>query len=443
VIAAGRGGARGAWLPLACLLASAPVQAQQEVEPWTLERALAHALEHNPDVRIARERVAAARATIEQADAALRPLLQLQSSYVRTNNPMQVFGAVLNQREYSTALDFNDVPDLDNLNVRGILTLPLYGGGGLAAGREAAAAEVAAAELHAQAVRDAFAFETARTFHVVLTTREMIGAAEAGVRSFETAREIALARVETGTALETELLDVEVRLAQAREDLVRAGNASALAVRALANLLGIEGGLVVAEDVPSVAPPPQDAVSVRPELEAVREAQRSAEARVREARSGQRPRVNAFGALDHDRGWVTDGDGTSYTAGVTADWDLWDGKRTTGRVAEATSQLTAAREEERRLRLAFELETERARLGLDEAERRLAVTAASIALAEKSVEITRARFEQGLALASQLIDAETALTVARVRRAEAQGDRRIAIAALRRALGLPQVDVVR
>jgi outer membrane protein TolC len=39
-----------------------------------------------------------------------------------------------------------------------------------------------------------------------------------------------------------------------------------------------------------------------------------------------------------------------------------------------------------------------------------------------------------------LIDAETALVAARVRRAEAEADRQIAVAAVRKALGLPQLE---
>ena len=38
------------------------------------------------------------------------------------------------------------------------------------------------------------------------------------------------------------------------------------------------------------------------------------------------------------------------------------------------------------------------------------------------------------------MDAETALVTARVRRAEVEADRQIAIAALRKAFGLPQLD---
>jgi outer membrane protein TolC len=47
---------------------------------------------------------------------------------------------------------------------------------------------------------------------------------------------------------------------------------------------------------------------------------------------------------------------------------------------------------------------------------------------------------KGEALSTQLIDSETALVAARVRRAEAEADQQIAIAALRKALALPQLD---
>jgi outer membrane protein TolC len=83
---------------------------------------------------------------------------------------------------------------------------------------------------------------------------------------------------------------------------------------------------------------------------------------------------------------------------------------------------------------------ERARLDLKSANERLVVTEQAISKAAESAEITRARFEQGEALATQVIDAETALVAARVRRAEAEADQRIAVGALRKAAGLPQLD---
>jgi len=152
------------------------------------------------------------------------------------------------------------------------------------------------------------------------------------------------------------------------------------------------------------------------------------------------PRVSAFGSLDYDYGAKYDHGGGSYTGGALLQWDIWDGKLTRAKVREATANLESSREEERKLRLALDLEVEQARLELQSANERLSVTDQAVAQAAESASLTRARFEQELALPKDMIDAETALVTARVRRAEAEADRQIAIAAVRKALALPQLE---
>ena len=435
------------WLVTVALLAAGPAGIPagsliaRAAEPWTLEQALGYALSRNPDARIARQRIAAAQAGLEQANSAFWPRLHVESSYTRTDNPMLAFGDVLNQRSYSSSLNFNNVRDVDNLNARGILTVPLYAGGRNVAGRQAARANTAGAKQDSEAVRNALGFEVSRAFHTVLKTRQFIRAAEAAVNSFESNLVVARRRLDGGTLLKSDVLDIEVRLAQAREDLVRASNASTLAERALRNLLGIEEGeFTVADTAPVVSAPSSGDFAQRPELAAARERANAAEAQVRGSKSGYQPRVSAFGSLGYDYGWVTGGDGGSYTAGVLAQWDLWNGFSTRSKVREAIANLESAREEERKLRLAVDLEVERARLDLKAAAERLAVSSKTVEQAAESASLTRNRFEQGLALPTQLIDAETALVAARVRRAEAESDERIAVAALRKALALPQLD---
>lgn len=410
-------------------------------EPWTLEHALQEGLAQNPDARLAQQRIVAARAGLEQANAAFWPRLQFQSSYTRTDNPMQVFGSILNQRVYSSSLDFNDVPDVDNANVKGLLTVPLYAGGRNQAARDAAKANSQAARQDQEAVRNALGFEIARAFHTVLKTREFIQAAEAGVHAFESNLAVANKRLTGGAALKTEVLDIEVRLAQSREELVRARNAQALAERALRNLLGIEQGeFTVADRAPVARAPDSGDFSGRAELGAARSRQRAAEQQVRSAKSGYLPRISAFGSLDYDYGWKYENGGESYTGGALLQWDIWDGRLTRARVQEARANVEIAQEEERKLRLALDLECEQARLELKSATERLTVTEQVVAQATESAQITRSRFEQGMALSTQVIDAESALVAARVRRAEAEADQRIAVAALRKALGLPQLD---
>lgn len=410
-------------------------------EVWTLERAIDHALTNSPSARIATHRIRAARAITDQADSALWPRLQFEGSYSWTDVPMMAFGSILNQRAFSPNLDFNDVPAVDNLSARGIVSVPLYTGGQVAAGRKAADENLAATQQDSSAVRNQLAFEVARVFHTVFKTRAFIEAGEAAVQSFENNLEIARKRNAAGTLLKAEVLDVEVRLAQAREDLVRARNAKALTERALANLLGLEQStLNVADSTPEAVVPAPATAAVRPELQALDHREQAAESALRGARGGYLPKVSAFGSLQYERGWEMDGEGTYWMAGALVQWDLWDGRLTRAKVSEAQAKLDEVREQERQTRLAVDYEIEQARLNVEEADQRLAVTATAIAQAEESVQLTRARFEQGLALASQLIDAETALTAARVRRAEAEADRQIAVAALRKALGLPQLD---
>jgi outer membrane protein TolC len=410
-------------------------------ETWTLERALAFARTNSPDTRIALQRALAAQAGLEQANSGFWPRLSLQSSYTRTDNPMLGFGNILNQRAYSSSIDFNDVPDTDNLNVRGVLGVPLYTGGRISADKRAARADSTAARLEAEAVRQTVSAEVARAFFIVQKTRQFIVAASAAVDSYATNLAMVHQRLAAGTALRTDVLDLEVRLAQSREDLIRARNANTLAQRVLQNLLGLEEqDFHVAESAPSLQVPPDNAAAIRPEFTAAAERTRAANEQVRGARSGYLPQVTGFGSLDYDRGWVTDGDGESYTAGVQLQWDLWDGRLTRGKVSEANANASAAREQERKLRLAVSLETQQARLELQQANERLEVGEKTVAQAEESLSLTRDRFTQGLALATQLIDAQTALTAAQVRRADAQADVQISTAALRRALGFSILD---
>jgi len=290
-------------------------------------------------------------------------------------------------------------------------------------------------------VRNELGFEVARAFHTVLKTRQFILAAEGAVDALEASLDIGTRRLDGGTLLKSAVLDIEVRLAQAREDLVRARNASILTRRALRNLLGFEGrDFEIADAPPVVSVPDVENFAPPPELAAARERESAAQAQVRGAKSGYQPRISAFGSVDYNYGHVTGGDGQSYMAGVLAQWDLWDGYSTRAKVREANANLEIAREEQRKLRLALNFEIEQARLNLEASSERLAVTGKSVEQAVESASLTRKRFEQGLALSTQLIDSEAALLAARVRRAEAESDQHIAVAALRKALALPQID---
>jgi len=435
--AAARGAAR---LLLAALLLSASAVLGAD-RGLSLPDAVDEMLQRNPDIRIAENRLRESEALIQQADSAIWPKISFQSVYSRTDNPVGVFGAALNQRSFGPTLNFNDVPDADNLLLRGALVAPLHTGGEIASARTAARESSAAAAQSARALREQMIFEVTRLFYVIARADGFVEAAEAATRSFRENIDIARKRLDSGKALKTDVLDLEVRLAQAEADVVAARSGAQIARKALGSLLGRENGeveIVKASDMLDVAGDVKPAL--RAELQALARHGSAAKAGVRQARSGRYPKLSAFIHGDHNRGWKFNGYSQSYTAGIMANWNVWDGKLTRGKVAEAEAKAASITEQERRLRLQIDFEVEQARLNTGAATERLQAAIKAVKLAEESASLTRVRFEQGLALSTQLIDVETALTGARVRREQARADRNIAIATLRHALGLPQVE---
>ena len=178
----------------------------------------------------------------------------------------------------------------------------------------------------------------------------------------------------------------------------------------------------------------------RPELAAMAATVRAFEAEVDRAGAGHRPTTDAFASYQAETGLEHDGSGNSWLAGMRLNYTLFDGERTEAALARATARLAGARAEQRKLQLAIELEAEQARLALAQEEERLKVTARMVAAAAESARLARLRFQEGVLLASDLIDTENRLTDARISHALATAARAMAVADLRRAVGLGQFN---
>ncbi|HVU35071.1 MAG TPA: TolC family protein [Opitutaceae bacterium] len=411
-------------------------------EPWTLQRAVTTALQHSPDARVARARIEAAQAVVTQAQSAWLPQLSLSGRYTDTNSPMMAFGSILNQRAFNFGLDFNRPGQIDDLNATGTVAYNLYSGGRATAGRTAARAGADAAGLDFRATQNLLAAEVVKAALNVRKAREAVTAIEGGVKAYEAAVANAQARYAAGQVLKADLLSLEVQLAQTRETLAAARHGAALAARAFQFVLGLAPSDDPVDFVPddpalaTLAEPDTGDFSRRPDLVAMQARVRAAEAMVSAARGGRRPTVNAFASYQYDQGWKLDRHADSWLAGVSVDVALFDGGQTSGKVRQASAQLTEAKEMLRKMTLGIGLEVEQARLAHQDAVERLAVSRQAVQQAEESAELSRARFEQGALLASDLIGVEGRLLEAKLRRTVAEADERIALVDLRRALGL-------
>ncbi|MDP2136287.1 MAG: TolC family protein [Candidatus Didemnitutus sp.] len=411
--------------------------------PWTARQAVATALANNPDAEIARQRLIAAEAMIEQANAAWLPQVSLSGRYTETNSPMMAFGSILNQRAFHFGLDFNQPGRIDNLNATGTVGYNLYSGGRATAGKKAAEAGARAAQEDLRAAHHQLANGAIKALLNLRKAREAVGAVEAGVRAYEASITNARLRFTAGQMLKADLLSLEVQLAQTRETLTTARHGAALAAQAFLFVLGLDP--VGAESV-DLAPedpaltamitPEQTDFSGRPELTGLQERLHAAEEMVQVARGARRPTINAFASYQYDQGWKLNRHGDSWLAGVAVDVNLFDGGQTSGKISQATAELAQVKQMLRKARLGIALEVEQARLAHQAALERLEVSAQTVAQADESAALSRARFAKGALLTAELIGAESRLIEARMRRTLAEADERIALADYHRALGL-------
>lgn len=409
---------------------------------WTAREAVRFALAHNPDSTIGHQRLVAAQAAIDRERASLVPKISLTSQYSQTNAPMYSFGNILNQGDFSNTIDFNDPGRTDSLNAGVQLGYRLFDGGRDRAGVKAARDGAAATEMELAATHARLAFEVMRAFHRITQALDIVSVNQKAVEVLSSSLKVAKARHEEGVLLLDAVLDLDVQVAQATENLIQSQHALALARKVFLTLLGAEGGgdridpeSGAVQEVPSLA-----SESARFELKVLDAMIDAAQAKVRQARAGGWPVVDGFAGYTVDHGFVTGGTGHSWQAGLQLAYPLFDGHATSSDVARAMAGVAELRAQRRKMALSIGLEVEQARLALREAEERLQVTEKTIAQAEESAQINRARFAEGVVLPSDLIAVENRLTEAMIRRTVARTSRCIAIAELRRASGLPQFD---
>ncbi|MDD5707161.1 MAG: TolC family protein [Kiritimatiellae bacterium] len=408
----------------------------------TLEECIAAALRHSPDVQAALERVSAAEAAARQAHSAYYPMLGAAAGYALTDNPPQAFMMQLNQRAFTMESDFNNPDDTDNLALSLGLKYRLCDFGRRGLDSEMAAAAANASKCVLRGLQNELIHQVTRGYYAVLQAGAFVTVREETCKTLEESLRVANERLRAGSAVKSDVLNLEVQLAQAREELIRARNGVTLALIALDTAIGVpmvKYSEIVKQAAPSAQRPPdeldQRAWQKRPELLAARQMAAVRRLAARKARRQYLPTLNAFGSLDWNSG-LSSGFEDSYVAGVAAEVEIFDGFRRDASIVESDAQarVAVAEVESASNRLRLDLAT--AALRAEEAWERYEVARKSIESAEESLRVTQQRYQQGAADLPELLTAQTGLTGTRTRNIAALYDCLINLSNLERAQGL-------
>jgi outer membrane protein TolC len=409
----------------------------------TLDACIRAALEANPDAQAAEARIAAAREAVRQAASAWYPTVTVSSTLARTDNPPQAFFMQLNQRTASLQNDFNQPGDVDNWRNSVGAKVRLLDAGQRCYQHAAAKLGARAEAAGKRALDNELVHQVTRAYYGVLQAQAFVQVREESAASLAEGLRVANERLRAGSAMKSDALTLEVQLAEAREDLIRARHGALLALAALNTAIGRD--LVSATALPEAAPkdealqapviePNLDAVEARPELEAAQLAAQAQEKMQRKTERENWPTLSAFGSADWDSAANTDFQ-RSYFVGAVAEWDLFTGFRQSGAAAEAKARAAAAKAVAQKALNNLRLDLRQAQLAGSEAWERLAVTQHSVVSAEEALRITSERYRQGAADVTDLLTAQVGLTATRSRSTAAYYDLLVAQSNLKRARG--------
>jgi outer membrane protein TolC len=407
---------------------------------WTAEQAVAFALSENPDSTIANIRIKEAQATVTAAKSTDYPLINLSTEYGQTDNPMYSFGTILNQGAFDDSINFNNPGRTDNLQLKTQISYRLYNGGRDQADQAAAEANLNISQTDLLATHQRLAFEVVKTFQAIIQAEKMVTVREEALDSITAALEVGQARFDAGSLLKQELLNLELQRSLAVENLIQSRHVLELTKRSFLNLLGLqEGQVAIDHDSGSNQEIPKSIdYQNRQELKRLEGFEQVALAELRKAQGGKLPTVDTFVSYQMDTGAVLDETGDSWMAGVQMNYVLFDGQKSSSQITKARLKLKEIQNLRKKTELALNLEVQQALLDYEQAKQRLSVTDKMVDVAEEVIRLSRARFSEGVILASDLIDFEMRLSDAQARQVAAIAGYQVAIANLRRATGLEQ-----
>jgi outer membrane protein TolC len=406
-----------------------------------LPAAVHYALDHNYAILTAREQIRQQEGVILQVKAQGLPNLAATGGYQRN----------------SSAISQTGIPSSSLWTIEAKATQALYAGGGIDASVRGAKLTRDAALFDLQSTVDTALLDVRTRFYAVLLAREQVGVQEENVKLAERQLQDTQNQFHAGSVSNFEVLRAQVALANAQPDLITARNNYRISIEQLRQALGVPAGIGASatfsevvgtlDFTPAKVDPDTALASAhehRPELLRIERQRAAAEQSVKGAKSNYYPTLSVYGGYEtggaelvpynNNAGGYYGASG--WLAGLSSTWSIFDGRATAGKVQQALAvlnqnQLAYASEE-----LAIDVEVRQALSSLQEAEELVDASQKTVGQAEEALRLATERFHAGAATQLDVLTSQTALTQTRTNQLQANYNYLVAVATLRKAMGL-------
>jgi len=396
----------------------------------TLEEGVRIAVETGRDVKIAQSYEVAARAAVTLARSPWLPSVNLYGS--QTWLQYQPTGKFIEPTGVLTAAESQDHYLSYGIQANQLL----YDFGKTSSSINAAQYGVNARQIETQRTRNQTALDFIIAYFDLLEAEKLLQVATEEVKNVEAHKSDAEARYSAGVITKNEVLQADATLADSRQRLVTAENLhSYLASRLNSLLLRPLNEPIVVEEVtthPATGMTLTEAWTFAeadsPELKDLDAQIAAKEETVRATQAEYFPTLYLSGGYEYvENRYMVQPSNWSLIAGVNI--NLFSGGASSSRVSITMSELRSLELTRDKVLDNIRLAVESAYLDLQSSQQKIEVTKTAVASAEENLRLQRLRYHEGVATATDELDAVTLMTTARsnswkslygVGRAEAQ-----------------------
>ncbi len=404
--------------------AALPVFSQAAAVKLGLKDAVDAALSKNVQPKIAESGVKIAAEKVAEARTGKLPFVQFSQSAVRSNNPVFVFGSLLEQGRFGASnfqIDLLNHPKgVFNFRSTAGVQVPIFDQYQTRYRVKQAEAGKSQAELQVEAVRQKLRFDVINTYFGAVLGTEMIKVSTDAIRSAEANRKKTKDMVDVGMTTEADLLAAEVEVANAEQHRLEAESSLRTTVSALNLMLGdaADRRLEFTADLREKYFPLADreeliriALENRPDYRRAELAAENARIQTDALRGKKLPRVEAFGNVGYSSPYIANGS-SDYTVGVNLTYTIFDAGRK-ARTQQAAEAVSLAGLEKQNLADSIRLDVIKALENYKLARSKIQVSIKSTAYAEEALRIVQDRYKFGLTTFNEVLRAETAVVAAR------------------------------
>ena len=350
------------------------------------------------------------------------PRVTFSETATRGNDPVYVFGSRLRQQRF-TADDFslnklNTPLPLGNFSTRFEGTWSLFDSFASWHGVNRAKQMNEAAGHQLERTEQEIVFRVVDAYYGALLATKRRDLAEQAIKTSQSILDRSQSRFDSGLVVESDLLTAKVRMAERRQELIRARNNLDLARAELNNALGMpmdnlfqptETLTEPALPIPVLQDVEKRALTNRPDLKRIQSQEAAQRESVAIAKSSFGPRVNAFVGWEMDNPtFLAGGGGNNWLGGVEVRIELFQGGAKRAELARERALQEKVTAMKQVASDGARLEVRRAYYNLDSARQEVDVARVAIAQAQDSLRINQDRYDGGLTTVTDLLGAEEA-----------------------------------